>query len=81
MQSRVSIGQVMVKVRSAKQIEASQKNGLKGSGPISPIGKLRSSMNAFKHTNFWQCMDNLRDKNSLIDLWDSGKAPWKLWED
>ncbi len=39
------------------------------------------SMNAFKHTNFWQCMDNLRDKNSLIDLWDSGKAPWKLWED
>jgi len=48
--------------------------------PLTNLAK-EGSMNAFKHTNFWQCMDNLRDKNSLIDLWDSGKAPWKLWED
>ena len=34
---------------------------------------------AFKHSGFWQCMDTLRDKNILENLWNSGKAPWKLW--
>jgi len=35
---------------------------------------------AYKHTGFWQCMDTLRDKRLLNDLWDSGEAPWKIWE-
>jgi glucose-1-phosphate cytidylyltransferase len=35
---------------------------------------------AYKHDGFWQPMDTLRDKNSLEDLWKSGKAPWKIWE-
>ena len=35
---------------------------------------------AFKHTGFWQPMDTLRDKNQLEALWQTGKAPWKLWE-
>jgi len=34
---------------------------------------------AFQHTGFWQPMDTLRDKNVLESLWDSGKAPWKVW--
>jgi glucose-1-phosphate cytidylyltransferase len=34
---------------------------------------------AFKHDGFWQPMDTLRDKNLLENLWDSGKAPWKVW--
>ena len=34
---------------------------------------------AFRHDGFWQPMDTLRDKNMLEDLWDSGKAPWKIW--
>ncbi len=34
---------------------------------------------AFKHTGFWQCMDTLRDKKLLQDLWDSGKPPWQIW--
>ncbi|MFJ1262531.1 glucose-1-phosphate cytidylyltransferase [Capnocytophaga canis] len=34
---------------------------------------------AFKHEGFWQPMDTLRDKKLLEELWDSGKAPWKVW--
>ena len=34
---------------------------------------------AFKHDGFWQPMDTLREKNLLNELWDSGKAPWKIW--
>jgi len=35
---------------------------------------------AYKHTGFWQCMDTLREKYILEDLWKSGRAPWKIWE-
>ena len=34
---------------------------------------------AYKHEGFWQPMDTLRDKNQLESLWQSGKAPWKVW--
>ena len=32
-----------------------------------------------KHNGFWECMDTLRDKTSLCDMWDSETAPWKKW--
>lgn len=35
---------------------------------------------AYKHNGFWQPMDTLREKNMLNDLWNSGKAPWKVWQ-
>jgi glucose-1-phosphate cytidylyltransferase len=34
---------------------------------------------AYKHHGFWQPMDTLREKNMLNDLWNKGKAPWKVW--
>lgn len=34
---------------------------------------------AFKHEGFWQCMDTLRDRETLEKLYDSGKAPWVKW--
>ena len=34
---------------------------------------------AYEHTGFWQPMDTLREKTLLEDLWQSGKAPWKVW--
>lgn len=36
-------------------------------------------LSAFKHHGYWQNMDTLRDKNILEELWQGGKAPWKLW--
>jgi glucose-1-phosphate cytidylyltransferase len=36
---------------------------------------------AYRHSGFWQPMDTLRDKHMLEDLWRSGRAPWKVWED
>jgi glucose-1-phosphate cytidylyltransferase len=36
---------------------------------------------AYKHNDFWQCMDTLREKNILENIWESGKAPWKTWND
>ncbi|MEV9499459.1 glucose-1-phosphate cytidylyltransferase [Aliarcobacter butzleri] len=33
----------------------------------------------YKHDGFWMPMDTLRDKNTLQKLWNSGKAPWKVW--
>ncbi len=46
-----------------------------------PIESLATAgqLNAFEHTGFWQPMDTLRDKTYLEELWQSGKAPWKVW--
>jgi glucose-1-phosphate cytidylyltransferase len=34
---------------------------------------------AYRHEKFWQCMDTLRDKRQLEQLWQSGESPWKNW--
>jgi glucose-1-phosphate cytidylyltransferase len=36
---------------------------------------------AYRHDGFWQCMDTLRDVRLLESLWQSGKPPWKVWDD
>jgi glucose-1-phosphate cytidylyltransferase len=36
-------------------------------------------LSAYRHPEFWQCMDTLRDVNFLEKLWQEGDAPWKLW--
>jgi len=35
---------------------------------------------AYRHDGFWQCMDTLRDKKMLQELWDTGNPPWRVWE-
>ena len=47
--------------------------------PLSALagdGELR----AFHHDGFWDCMDTYKDAVLLNDLWEAGRAPWKLWK-
>jgi glucose-1-phosphate cytidylyltransferase len=46
--------------------------------PLTQLAE-QGQLMAFAHNGFWQPMDTLRDKNHLEELWDSGKAPWKIW--
>ncbi len=46
-----------------------------------PLMKLaeQGQLMAYKHDGYWQCMDTKREKEKLDELWDSGRAPWKIW--
>jgi len=46
--------------------------------PLQNMAKV-GSLFAFKHHGFWKCMDTLRDKTHLEDLWTKGNSPWKVW--
>ena len=35
---------------------------------------------AYRHEDFWQCMDTLQEAEYLSGLWEEGAAPWKIWE-
>lgn len=48
------------------------------SGALEQLAADRQLM-AFRHDQFWQCMDTLRDKNLLENLWQEHSAPWKVW--
>ncbi|WP_312103025.1 glucose-1-phosphate cytidylyltransferase [Pygmaiobacter massiliensis] len=48
--------------------------------PLETVANMGELM-AYKHDGFWQCMDTVRDKQKLEDLWNDGTAPWKKWED
>lgn len=46
--------------------------------PLKRLARARQ-LKAYKHNGFWHCMDTMRDKIVLNELWDNGKAPWKVW--
>jgi glucose-1-phosphate cytidylyltransferase len=45
-------------------------------GAIANAGKLM----AYKHHGFWKCMDAMRDKTELEEMWSTGDAEWKVWK-
>jgi glucose-1-phosphate cytidylyltransferase len=48
---------------------------------VLPVLAKRKKLLAYKHKSFWYCMDTLRDKRHLNNLWASKKAPWKIWNE
>ena len=46
-----------------------------------PLEKLAKNgeVYGYKHDDFWKCMDTLRDKIQLNELWENNKAPWVVW--
>lgn len=46
--------------------------------PMEQLAKDRQ-LAAYRHRDFWQPMDTLRELKELEKLWASGQAPWKTW--
>ena len=48
-----------------------------------PMEKLASEgeLMSYRHTGFWQCMDSVRERLLLENMWSEGSAPWKIWRD
>jgi glucose-1-phosphate cytidylyltransferase len=47
--------------------------------PIESLARAGELM-AYRHYGFWSCMDTLKEKNMLEEAWETGLAPWKIWE-
>ena len=47
--------------------------------PLEHLAKTKQ-LAVYTHSGFWAAMDTLRDRNHLESLWQSGKAPWKIWQ-
>ena len=45
--------------------------------PLEKASEMKE-LKAYMHDGFWQCMDTTRDRKSLEDIWQTGRAPWKM---
>ena len=48
-------------------------------GPLETLAK-EGELMSYIHHGFWQCMDTKREMDMLENLWQSGNAPWKVWD-
>jgi glucose-1-phosphate cytidylyltransferase len=39
----------------------------------------KGQLGVYEHDGFWQCMDTPREYNLLNEIWEAGRAPWKVW--
>ena len=62
-----------------KYLEGNMDNVQWEKEPLAKIAK-DGQLAAYRHHGFWKCMDALRDRVELEEMWNSGKAKWKIWE-
>jgi len=48
-------------------------------GPLERLAE-DGELRAHRHEDFWECMDTYKDAVALNDLWESGEAPWHIWD-
>lgn len=72
----INIGFMVLSSRIFHYIEDDKTIFEKGS--LTSLVKL-GELVGYIHDGYWQCMDTLREKQQIEKLWDSGRAPWKLW--
>ena len=74
----INIGFMVMEPAVFDEIEGD--NSILELGPLKSLAK-KGELGAYIHSGYWQCMDTLSEKNKLESLWETGKAPWKIWKD
>ena len=62
-----------------KFLESLKDNDILEKAPLEKLSQAGELM-AYPHSSFWKCMDTFKDTVTLNELWNSGKAPWKVWQ-
>lgn len=73
----INAGYMVLEPKVFDYIEGDSTNFEKG--PLTEIAA-EGQLMSFIHEGFWQCMDNIREKNILEKLLEENKAPWKKWD-
>jgi len=69
----------MVMEHEAIDIMKRHCNTMLEQGPLVELTH-RGKLGAYRHTGFWKCMDTLRDRIELEEIWSAGNAPWRIWD-
>jgi glucose-1-phosphate cytidylyltransferase len=77
-ENRINGGFMIMSKKIFQFIKPNKKNEIFESTTLPKLVKNKELM-AFKHNGFWQCMDNIREKVILEKIWNTKKAPWKIW--
>ena len=80
----IGVGQESVRASAFFVLEPEVLDYIEGDNTqfeLKPLERLAKDgqLMAYKHTSFWQCMDTVREKHLLEDLWKKDSAPWKTW--